>query len=592
MQASDTPIQIGRHWLMDDGTILPVIAGAQSDEGEPTEAPADEAPAEGETDEAPAETPIPDAPGTESIAYALPADADTLDDDALRAEHARLGAEFAERRPTAATLADAEYLRSLREGQAAIAAILQARVDAAVALDSALADLGDDPALPEPVAAPAAPAVEAPAARAAAVAAAATGAAPVATQERPAEAPVPVSRVAAVAAASGAWRGVRDDVISDGVSFAEMVNTTRPAADVETRRASVMAVTRRVEDEASLLTDSQSHNDAVLEAAIEAHRRARREAAASVPGVRSAAICDPATIIRDAFVCGTDATPLQNALVGVQANSGNRLKFQYRAPTSISAASAGVREWSTTNQAAVSPTDAATWKPCVAIACPTYNTESATEITACYSIDAFTELSSPEAEADFVGALDRVWARYTEGWFLRKLDTFLHPWSFNGQGGAVPDVIEAILTTATYGEFVERLGTLEDYVVLGSPGLLAALVVDENRRAFGDSNKAMSDVLGLVRQATGTDYVQLLDQPLSSADPGVIGANPFPTLPTAGGAATALSFTGTPNRLNSVTFTLRLIDPSAFAMWTTGEAIFGEQITLDQARQNQRGLFK
>lgn len=591
-----------RQWVFADGTRVPVVSGGDGDEGDPAVA---ETPPEGEA------TPEAPAPGAEATseapapagAYTLPDDVEALDDDALRALHAELGERFDTLRAEGSqTLDSVEALRSFRTAQARIAEIVAARFAEDEAIRTGLdeVDSAEVVTLPEArTQADAGDGGETPEQRAASVRSVVSGNTGEQARRGVEEgAPVPVTRTASVAAAYDQWRPVREDVAAAsgvGTSLAAMVEMTNlpQGSPIDTRRASVLAVARPEIADDLLLTDSQSHNDRLIEDAVADHRARRREAAEGIPGVRSAAICDPATIIRDAFVCGTDATPLRNAIVNMTANSGNKLKFQYRAPTSISAATSAVREWDTTAQAAISATDASTWKPCVAIACPTYNTESATEITACFSIDAFTELSSPEAEADFAQAMDRVWARYTEGWFLRKLDSYLHPWSVDFQGGTVPDIIEAILTTETYGAFAERLGdTYGDYVALFSPGVAAAAVIDENRRAYGDSNKSFADVISLIRGATGNDVVQLYDLPLSSANPGVIPSSPFPANPTAGGAATALAW-GTPgNRMNSMSYTIRLIDPSAFVGWTTGEAVFGDQITLDQARQNKRGLFK
>ena len=89
----------------------------------------------------------------------------------------------------------------------------------------------------------------------------------------------------------------------------------------------------------------------------------------------------------------------------------------------------------------------------------------------------------------------------------------------------------------------------------------------------------------IVEDATGTSYVQLLDVPHTNGN-GTWGSSPFASLPAVGGSASALA------RLDSVTFTLRVLDPSAFVAFNTGEAVFGEQVTLDQARQNGRGFFQ
>ena len=393
------------------------------------------------------------------------------------------------------------------------------------------------------------------------------------------------SILASVESSMPRWISTRE--VGEKADWGVLVNSTRPvgggANGIEPRpHESVLAAARTENRNFEFeLTDSATYNDRIINEAMQAHRDRRMSEGHDS---KSAAICDPATILRDAMVCGTDATPFQASLTQMGAQSGNALKFQYRQPTSITEAQAGIGQWTTTEQGTISPTDPTTWKPCVAIACPGYATEIATEITACYTVDAFTELSSPESIADFVYAKDRAFARFTEAWHLRKTDTFLYNLSFNGYTGAVPDTIEAILNAISAGNYGERLDPGK-YVVYGSPGVLAALAIDQNRKAFSNGAAAMDAVRQVVEDATGTSYVQLLDQPLQSNN--ALGTSPFGSLGSIGaGSATALP------KLSSVAFTLRIIDPSSFVAFNTGEAVFGEQITLDQARQNQRGFFQ
>lgn len=605
MQHDLDPIQIGNEWVFPSGRRLPVISGGFDGEegtgGDPAEsapegegesapaddAPAEEAPAEGETsgnqDAVPGQEEAPEG------SYVVPEDLEAAfpDADALVAEDERLATLFAELRPAATTTSEVAVLRSIRNGRTALAAESQRRIDEAARNAAELADLDAAlPGIPTPGEAPA------PAARAAAVRSAArtTPVAPAAGQPLAPAPAQPVTRVAAVAEAATHWQSMRADLgpVGGAASFRDLVNVGKVRGKAQETRPTILAATIATDvPEEMILTDSASHNEAAIETAVAAHRAARAEAAEGIPGVRSAAICDPSTIIRDAAVCGTDATPFRGALVNMQAGSGNKLAFQFRTPTSIAAAASAVGVWSETLQGDVDPTDPTTWKPCVAIACPSYTDAEATEITACYTIDAYTELSSPEAEADFLFALDRQYARVTESWWLREVDKHLHTYNFEGEVGALPDLIEAILTVESYGDYVERLDG-GDYTAFGSPGLVNALIVDANKRAFGDTGSTAADVLGAVRAATQNDYVQLLDQAMNTN--GTLPASPFPAPPAVGGGTvTTLSSS---NRLNSIAFTIRLIDPSAFVAWNTGEGTFGDMITLDQARQNSRGLFK
>jgi hypothetical protein len=613
----DHPVQIGNEWVFPTGERLPVISGGfDGEEGTPGD-PAPEAEATDATADAPAaegEAGATEGEASEAEAvdaYAIPEDLLALTGDEFatgaQAEIDRLEAEIVTAREAGVTtMAEVEHLRSLRAGQAAIAAESQRRIDEAAAVAAGLGELGDAPTLPapEPVVA------DTPQARAAAVRQAAARTTPrggtpaqAGAVTPPAADAQPETRTAAVLETARRWRNVREDFGAVGApaNFADLINRTNigTGQQVSQRRDSIMAsIAVEPDGLGYVLGDSTSENEAQIAACLEDHRRRRKELAAdSDLPIRQAAICDPPSINRNASTCGVDDTPLQSLLPFMTATSGNRLKFQFRTPTTFAEVADGVGEWSTTLQDAIDVADPDTWKPCVPIACPTYTTEQASEITSCYTIDAYTELSSPEAEADFVAKLDVAEARFTEGWFLRKLDTFLHPFSFNGYMGAIPDTIEAALTVTTYGDFVERLEE-GSYVIIASPGLDKALTIDANKQAFNTDARTRADVVALLRGATGNDYVQLKDLPLTGAlGVGAFPSNPFPTLPTVGGSATALT-NGTGgigtggNMLNAQVFTLRIIDPSSFLGWTTGEGVFGEQITLDQARQNKRGLFK
>lgn len=564
-----------------------------ADEITPTPAEGDEtptAPVEGQT---PPEATAEAAPA-EPEHYTLPEGHEAWDEAQLREQFDAIEAEVQDLLPNITLLAEMTPVNERREAQRAIAALIQQRHDEAAQLAQELEAAGEVVELPDP--SPALP-------RAASVAsdiADALASGNVETPANTAAAIVPArveeSPVARVAAVVANWRDSRDGE-GGTVAFGSLFDEHRPEArgvssdgvmrleDSDVRRSTILA-TVRIERDAELeLTDSTAHNEAAIAEVTRRHREARRAATTDPNAVRMAAICDPASILRDATTCGSTQTPFQNSLPSMNAASGNKLKFQYRASTTLSAAAGGVGVWDATKQAAVSASDSATWKPCVAIACPTYTTVQASEITACYSVDAFTELSSPEAEADFVQAKDRAWGRVSEGWFLREVDKYLIPLTFAGHRGAVPDFISAVLTPHVWASYTERLDPEADgYVMYGDLGLLEALVIDENKKAYSNGVESLADVRSAIEGATGASYVQLLDKALATNDS--VPASPFAALPAKGGTAAAMP------DLTTITFVLRYLDPSAFVMWTTGEGIFGDQITLDQARQNKRGFFQ
>lgn len=518
------------------------------------------------------------------VQFVLPENVEQLDDEALRnlgAEAERLRAEAhaaaqAASEAGTASMDQVRTVRSLRDSAERVRTILSERQASREQARAELEELAAPVELPD---ATPAQAQRVAAAQGVTRVIEPAPAAQSATEQQPAE------RTAAAAEQPVPWRS------TDGgstLAWQEAYNgNVQPEAArgrLQPQRAAILASARVVDDPDNLLADSPSRNERIIAEAMEAHRAARLEAGG---GDKLAAICDPASILRDAFVCGSTATPFQSSLVQLTAQSGNQLKYEYRLPTSISTATDGIATWTATDQDSVDPTDPDTWKPTVSIACASYDTETAVEQTASYEVDAFTALSSPESVDDFVQAKDRAFARHTEGWHLRKMDSFLHHFTWDGSEGpgAVPKVIEAVLTAMAQGDFAERLDPGMGYNVYGSPGLLYALAIDANRKGYRTGVDAMNDVRGAVQAATGTEYVQLLDVPHTD-DAGTWGSSPFTALPAVGGGGVALP------RLDAVTFTLRVLDPSSFAAFNTGEATFGEQITLDQARQNKRGFFQ
>lgn len=595
LSPSDEYEIVGDTIVCADGRRLPVIrGGAFGDPETPAEQEGAEAPAEGDGTETPAEggeTSAEDAaPDLLDATYVLADDVESWDDDRLVAQHTEVEAQRvtalaelqARRDAGTATIGHVEAVRSIRAAGQRIADILAARGAERTAIADGIDEAGAPVELPE--------GFEAPAERVASARQVVTrviGERPPAVGEQSsAEGQTDEERLAA--AQPVPWRDAR---LGEGtpLDWSDVVNAsaTRQGGRVQQRGASILASIAVPLDESRTLNDSRSHNERVL-AEIREDYEARRADAAGDPE-RLAAICDPPTIIRDAVVIGTDAMPFQATLPQAGAVSGNQLKFEYRLPTSLAEATPGIGTWSTALQAAIDPTDPDTWKPTVRIDCPEYDDETAVEQTASYEIDAFTQLSSPEAEADFIHAKDRAFARHLEGWMLRRFDKYTHnvAWDASDGPGAGPQVIEAILSALANGRYAERIDLASGYVVAGSPGLLAALTVDENKRGYRQSEATLAQVQSIIEGATGSRYVELLDV-AHTDDDGTWGSNPFGALP-------AVGLDDTPDplpRLGAMTHWLRVYNPAAFAQINTGEMTFGQQVTLDQARQNVRGFFQ
>lgn len=350
----------------------------------------------------------------------------------------------------------------------------------------------------------------------------------------------------------------------------------------------VLATARLDSDPERVLSDSPGRNEAIIARNLGDLRERRRSERNPSAAARIAAICDPATILRDFRAAGTDATPVSDAFSWLTGESGNALKYEFRLPASLADASAGVAEWTETLQGDIDAADSDTWKPVATITCPDYTTVEASELTAGWEVDSFTELSSPEVVTEFENKIKQLQARFREGWLLREITDLAIDYTYGPIEGAVADVVAAIEWTLYTATYAERLDPA-DYVAILPPNLTNLLVVDDVRRGnHTDPLKSAADLIAEVEHATGVTVVQSLDLPITSG--GALPTNPYGA-PTVGAYEAAIPTPWSPASGDPTTFAIKLVDPSSFQPFTTGEAVFGQAITLDQARQNKRGLF-
>lgn len=360
--------------------------------------------------------------------------------------------------------------------------------------------------------------------------------------------------------------------------------TRTPAA---TSGRVVLASARTDTDPATLLTvGNRAGNERIIAQNLAEFREARRDTFTTNTDVRLAAICDPATVLRDVRAAGTDATPVSDEFSWLTGESGNALKYEYREPMSLTAAETGVGVWTSTDQTAVDPADPDTWKPVASLACPDYTEVTAEELVAGWEADSWTEYSSPEARAELESRIRHLQARFRDGWLLRELGDRSHALTYDGPHGAIPDLIAAVEYSLFYATYGERLVD-GDYTLVIPPDLMRLLVVDGARVGNPIAPaRSEAEIRADIEHATGVRTVVARDLALDTD--GTLPTSPYPAIPAVGAAAAAIPTTW---KDGTRKFRLYLADPTAFQPFTTGEATFGQQVTLDQARQNKRGLF-
>lgn len=374
------------------------------------------------------------------------------------------------------------------------------------------------------------------------------------------------------------------------VEVIQKVTSTQASQSPKT----VLASAPIVEDDADLLrSGSARDNERLVRRNLTALREFRRDTFSGDREARMAAmlasICPPLETVRTVLTAGTNATPASDEFSWLlsEGNGGNALGFEYRLPTSMSTVADGVGAWDEAKQAYVDPSDPETWKPVHAIDCPGFEEAVAEELTAAWEVDSWTELSSPGVVADVEFNIAKLWARYWEGFTLRALSTHARKVTFGPVHGTVADTIAVIRFLLSYATFDERL-IPGDFSVFLPPGYVDLLVVDEARKGFQPTGYRAEDaVLAEIEAATGARIVKTLDLPLNAN--GSLATSPFQlaNLPDVGDPAQAL-----PAPWESQTFKIQLADPASLQPFQTNQATLGQQVTLDQARQNKRGMFQ
>ncbi len=563
-----------------DATTPPVPPTEGDDENAPAEGGA--APAEGEV---PADGEIPAAEGTEPVEGTetegepitvadLPADMSAATVESLHATHAQLGEARDRIRETAATQADVDMLRQIKDRRNAIVEELQRRVDTEAAVRDGLAsldaELAEELSLPEP-AVPVA-SVTPPAPSSAQIAAARGRQANAAQQPTP---KAPRSKAALVAGVGG-----REVSVGNEMSISQLGD----ALD-RTKRSSARTIVASIQpfDEDATINPEEmlSHRHGA-----ERNSELMREAqaawrAANITGdTRVAAICDPLDIIRQIPDAFNTAQPVRDVF---PSRPAGRLGFQFIRSVGLADLAGSTVTWDETDQSNVDPDDSSTWKPCLPVDCPTPEEIRADAVTACLSWDITMEMSSPENLQNLMNALKALFARTKEGRILQRYDALSSGYNFASSYGAVPAVIAALNTAIGMATFADRLNE-ETYTVILPPTVVQLLVIDMASRGY--NNDTVVDVLGYVR-----DRVEGVREVVGSLDASLSGQPGLPpsALNPPGAAAVDLPELG---HINNGVHRLRLLDPSSFIYAETGVLNMGTERDANLIRQNRTQYFE
>lgn len=370
------------------------------------------------------------------------------------------------------------------------------------------------------------------------------------------------------------------DMDFESIGSAVMDLARGSSYDGKTRVASLPAFEASSElRDMMLTTDSAMRNDALIREGVEAWR-AQYDARRGQRDAVTAAICDPLDIIREIPDCVQSSEPFSDSL---PSRPAGRLGFQYTPSMSLATMASGVDIWDEADQASVDPTNPSTWKPCVAVTCPTPSSVKAEAVTACFTFDNTTDMSNPERVRDAMSKINAQRARKKTARLLTIADTLSVHFEFAAPYGALAGLVQAVLTTLPQGKYPERLDSGTPYILFLNPGMLEALVIDTVNLAFPIDTNAVARYIEDECAAAGwnVSVVQLDDVDTA-------GQTPFAALPTVGvGNKASLPALGGTTR----PFKARLIAPESALYFSTGSIEMGVERSPELNRQNRAQWF-
>jgi hypothetical protein len=286
----------------------------------------------------------------------------------------------------------------------------------------------------------------------------------------------------------------------------------------------------------------------------------------------TAAICGPLDIVRPIPDCVNRSRIIRGLFRQVPAPRG---AFQFMRSIGLADVDGGVTIWTDADQATVDEGDPATWKPCVDLVCsPTVETE-VEAISTCMRADVKQEFSAPEQVQNWLNTLQALTDRVAEGELLSRIDANSSAYTFAGNYGALPELLQMVAAQLGKSMEVMRATTPEDYVLIIPVGLSSQLVMDTVNRGFHDP--CCTDQVMKAFAEIGIRVVETPDAATGELTPYNDVAWP---LNPPGAAPVAQPTTPT-------SWKVRLVAPSAGFYFDTGEVAFGIQRSPELARQNK-----
>lgn len=544
------PLRAGRRWIFADGRTLPVVTGGDGDE------PVDNA------------LTLPEDLGAQTAAQ-------------LRELHVAFTARIAElRAQDSMTIADTRELRQLIGD----ANTLAQSINEATEVAPELSDVTPEPEPIDPVVDPAAdPVVDPaeggepatstddaeaettvdPAAIAASISAGALhvngGTGTTASETAPAQLPAPF-------VASVGQHEFQAGAPLEFSEIGEMFVEARRAAKEATRDGKVvlMGVNRYAADKPMLSgTNGAIANTRLINELPQAPR--------------SAAICGPLDIVRAIPNCVSMGRPVRDRFRQVPADRG---AFQYIQSVGLGDVADAVSLWTDTDQSNVDPGDPSTWKGCHSLVCKSPTEVEVQAIPSCMLADKKQEFSSPEQVENNIATIAALTERTAEANLLATVDSLASAYTFTGNYGFGPALVEALSTELSAALDTFREIDPSGYTAFVPQGLAQQLVVDEVSRGHFELDLDAPDqqlwdaVLGKYMRYLGIDYEIVRDAATGHATPWSIFAFNPP-----GAAAVALP---TP----PASWQVRLVDTSAGFFADTGQINFGIMHSPELARQN------
>lgn len=255
--------------------------------------------------------------------------------------------------------------------------------------------------------------------------------------------------------------------------------------------------------------------------------------------------------------------------------------FDYRREMNLGDVQNGVTLWDCNDQEAVEAATPGTWKPCVTLDCGDMVTVTPYAIPACGLFSTFQQLSDPELVDDFINKLGIYYARLAEQALIDKVRADNTLLTYNPVGhGLLSQIVGALSNLSAVAGYTRRLGW-DNYTLFLPPGMVTALVADENRRGFsrGATREA---IIAQIRALGVGNVVEMIDLD-TTAEVGLLTAAGDLIDP---GATVALDLCTMPE-----TWTIHLVPTGAYVRGESTLVEAGYQRDANLIRQNMVQYF-